>query len=139
MPIQPVGAGDVEGEVVLDAKYADGLSDLDGFSHAYLIYVFHKAGAPKLRVTPYLDKLPRGVFATRSPLRPNPIGLSIVEIGGISGNRMRIRGVDILDGTPLLDIKPYLPQFDHRENASTGWMRAARETIENIRSDKRFT
>ncbi len=138
MPIQPRGARDVEGSVHVREEFAEGLRDLDGFSHIYLLYHFHKAGEPRLTVVPFLDTTPRGVFATRSPLRPNPIGLSIVEVVRIEGTTIVIKGVDILDGTPLLDIKPYIPAFDAVENAASGWMTARPEDVEKTRSDDRF-
>jgi tRNA-Thr(GGU) m(6)t(6)A37 methyltransferase TsaA len=138
MPIQPSGAGDVEGEVVLDEKYAEGLKDLDGFSHIYLIFHFHKVRRTELSVVPYMDTVKRGVFATRSPLRPSHIGLSIVELVSVDGNRLKVRGLDILDGTPLLDIKPFIPNFDNRENARSGWQKASKDEINRKRSDDRF-
>ncbi len=138
MPIQPRGARDVEGSVHVREEFAEGLRDLDGFSHIYLLYHFHKAGEPRLTVVPFLDTTPRGVFATRSPLRPNPIGISIVEVVRIEGATIVIKGVDILDGTPLLDIKPYIPAFDAVEHAASGWMTARPEDVEKTRSDDRF-
>jgi len=138
MPIQPAGARDIEGSVVIDEALATGLQDLQQFSHIYLIYRFHQAARTELRVTPFMDSTPRGVFATRSPLRPSHIGLSIVELLSVEGNRLRVRGVDILDGTPLLDIKPYIPQFDHRPDANSGWMTASTDAVAQARSDKRF-
>jgi len=138
MPIQPVGARDVEGEVIVDEAYQDGLKDLEGFSHIYLIYFFHKADKTNLHVVPYLDTEERGVFATRSPLRPSHIGLSLVELIAVNGNRLTFRGVDMLDGTPLLDIKPYIPKFETGDSVRTGWMQSHSETIEKKRSDKRF-
>ncbi|MFP3867884.1 MAG: tRNA (N6-threonylcarbamoyladenosine(37)-N6)-methyltransferase TrmO [Desulfobacteraceae bacterium] len=139
MPIQPVGAQDVEGEVIVEERFQAGLKDLKGFSHIYLIYHFHQAIRTELEVLPYMDTEKRGVFATRSPLRPSHLGLSIVELLGIEGNRLKIRGVDILDGTPLLDIKPYILHFDHREGATSGWMKSSREDVEGRRSDDRFS
>lgn len=138
MPIQPVGAREVEGSVVLRPEFAPGLRDLDGFSHIYLIYHFHKAGNAKLEVVPYLDSQARGVFATRSPLRPGRLGMSIVEVLRVEDNVVFLRGVDVLDGTPLLDIKPYIPQFDQRENVRTGWMCKDRADVASARSDNRF-
>jgi tRNA-Thr(GGU) m(6)t(6)A37 methyltransferase TsaA len=138
MPIQPAGARDVRGTAIVEAVHAAGLEDLEGFSHIYLIYHFHRAQRTELQVVPFLDDRKRGVFATRSPLRPGHIGLSIVELCARDGNRLEIRGVDILDGTPLLDIKPYMPQFDRYDQASSGWMQASREAIARKRSDDRF-
>jgi tRNA-Thr(GGU) m(6)t(6)A37 methyltransferase TsaA len=139
MPIQPAGAGEVLGEVILRPELAEGLKDLDGFSHIYLIYHFHKAGPSKLTVIPFMDKEPRGVFATRSPVRPSKLGLSIVELVAIENNRLTVRGADILDGTPLIDIKPYIEAFDCPENPACGWMTADRNEVGKKRSDDRFT
>jgi len=138
MPIQPVGAMDVEGVVEIEPQYEEGLKDLDGFSHIYLLYHFHQAPKVKLRVTPYMDTMEHGVFATRSPLRPSHLGMSVVELLSVEGSTLRIRGVDILDGTPVIDVKPYLPQFDMRENVRTGWMQKDGSTVAAARSDKRF-
>jgi tRNA-Thr(GGU) m(6)t(6)A37 methyltransferase TsaA len=138
MPIQPAGARDIEGSVEIDPALTAGLQDLQQFSHIYLIYSFHQASRTELQVMPFMDSTPRGVFATRSPLRPSHIGLSIVELRGVEGNRLRVRGVDILDGTPLLDIKPYIPKFDYRENANNGWLSAPAEAVARARSDDRF-
>jgi len=139
MPIQPGGAEDVQGRVIVDEAFAAGLKDLEGFSHIYLIYEFHKAPRTELLVTPFMDDQKRGVFSTRSPLRPNPIGISIVRLEKVEGNELFVQGVDILDGTPLLDIKPYIHKFDHVENSTTGWMKAGRDEIRKKRSDNRFT
>ena len=138
MPIQPRGGDDIEGEVSVDPLYADGLADLDGFSHIYLIYHFHKARRTELRVTPFMDTCVRGVFSTRSPLRPNHIGLSIVELLGVKENRLIIRGIDVLDGTPLLDIKPYISQFDRVEASRSGWFCGDEHDVAVKRSDSRF-
>ncbi|MDB4304266.1 tRNA (N6-threonylcarbamoyladenosine(37)-N6)-methyltransferase TrmO [Desulfosarcina sp.] len=138
MPIQSVGAQDAEGTVVLEERYAEGLKDIEGFNYIYLIYYFHKASRGALHVTPFMDTEKRGVFATRSPLRPSHIGFSIVELIGVKENVLRIRGCDILDDTPLLDIKPYIPRFDIRNDAKTGWMKAMDKDIKGMRSDDRF-
>ncbi|NLX19298.1 MAG: tRNA (N6-threonylcarbamoyladenosine(37)-N6)-methyltransferase TrmO [Desulfobulbus sp.] len=138
MPIQPKGATEFRGTVVLEEQYTDGLQDLAGFSHIYLIYSFHKATRTELLVTPFLDQFTRGVFATRSPLRPNHIGLSIVQLESIDGNTLYIKGVDILDGTPLLDIKPYVEKFDAVRNSRSGWMQASEDEVRKKRSDSRF-
>jgi tRNA-Thr(GGU) m(6)t(6)A37 methyltransferase TsaA len=138
MPIQPVGASNVEGEVVVDQRFAEGLKDLEGFSHIYLLYHFHKAKRTELQVIPYMDTEERGVFATRSPLRPAHIGISIVELLGVEGHRLKVRGLDVLDGTPLIDIKPYIPHFDHQRNATSGWMKSRAHHVEAKRSDNRF-
>jgi tRNA (adenine37-N6)-methyltransferase len=138
MPIQPKGAKGIKGHILVKEEYTDGLKDLDGFSHLYLLYHFHQAGRMELIVTPFMDKNPRGVFATRSPLRPNHIGLSIVHLTTITGNRLDICDVDILDGTPLLDIKPYIHNFDAVADSTSGWMTASEQAVAAKRSDSRF-
>jgi len=138
MPIQPKGAKDTIGTIEVDEKYQNGLQDLGGFSHIYLLYNFHKAERTDLIVTPFMDTTPRGVFSTRSPLRPNHIGLSIVELVGVEKNLIKVRGIDILNGTPLLDIKPYIEQFDAVQNSLSGWMKGSTADVEKKRSDKRF-
>ena len=120
-PIQPLYAGGCRGRAELRPEFAAGLDDLTGFSHAYLIYHLHRAGAPRLRVKPFLQDVERGVFATRAPDRPNPIGLSLVRLVGREGNILHLDGVDVLDGTPLLDIKPFAPRYDAVENPRGGW------------------
>lgn len=120
-PIQPVYAKGCKGLVELFADYVEGLEDLDGFSHIYLIFHFNKAGPVQLTVKPFLQDIARGVFSTRAPCRPNGIGLSIVELVGREGNVLFLDGVDILDGTPLLDIKPYSAKFDRLDNTRNGW------------------
>ena len=138
MPIQPKGAREVEGQVVVKPEFAEGLKDLDGFSHLYLIYVFHKAPRTSLTVVPFMDTEPRGIFSTRSPLRPNHIGLSIVELVEVRDNVVRIKGADVLDDTPLLDIKPYIEPFEYVLESRSGWMKAGRKEVEDKRSDGRF-
>ncbi len=138
MPIQSKGASEVEGYVLVDKKYIDGLQDLEGFSHIYLLYSFHKATRTELLVTPFLDKQTRGVFSTRSPLRPNHIGISIVKLKRVEGNKIIVAGIDILDGTPLLDIKPYIEKFDAVKESTSGWLQANDEEISKKRSDNRF-
>lgn len=120
-PIQPVYARGCPGRVELFPEYADGLRDLEGFSHLHLIYHFHKADPAQLLVRPFTHPEQRGVFATRHPARPNSIGLSIVRLVRIDGLFLYLEDVDILDGTPLLDIKPFIPRFDWVENATPGW------------------
>jgi len=138
MPIQPTGAAGIRGTVEVLAEYADGLKDLEGFSHLILLYHFHRAKKARLTVTPFLDTEPRGLFATRAPSRPNPIGLSVVKLLRVEGKTLLIENVDIVDGTPLLDIKPYVPEFDHGEGARIGWLAAARYKIGETRADSRF-
>lgn len=138
MPIQPKGAEEVMGRVELNPGLVEGLQDLDGFSHVYLIYRFHKAERTDLKVVPFMDTVERGIYSTRSPLRPNHIGISIVEITGVENNIVHLRGVDVLDNTPLLDIKPYIDAFDYVENSRCGWMTRSREEVAGKRSDDRF-
>jgi len=139
MPIQPASAIGVRGTVDVFEPFAAGLRDLDGFSHIILLYHFHRAGPWQPLVTPFLDREPRGVFATRAPTRPNPIGLSVVRLLGVEGNVLQVENVDIVDGTPLLDIKPYVPEFDYYQVAGTGWLAAAGGQVREKRSDDRFT
>lgn len=109
------------GQVYVFPEFGEGLEDLEGFSYIYLVYVFHKSTSYSLRVQPFLDDRLHGLFATRHPCRPNPIGLSVVQLLWRKGNTLEIKGVDVLDGTPLLDIKPYVPDFDVRVDARSGW------------------
>jgi tRNA-Thr(GGU) m(6)t(6)A37 methyltransferase TsaA len=138
MPIQPTGAAGVEGTVELLEEFKDGLTDLDGFSHIILLYHFHRSSDFKLNVVPFMDSEPRGLFSTRAPNRPNPIGLSIVQLDRIEGNILHISNIDVLDSTPLLDIKPYIPEFDAQDNVSTGWFKQPLGTVSQYRSDERF-
>jgi tRNA-Thr(GGU) m(6)t(6)A37 methyltransferase TsaA len=138
MPIQPTGAAGVTGTIELLEEFKDGLTDLDGFSHIILLYHFHRSEEFKLKVVPFMDTEPRGLFSTRAPNRPNAIGLSIVQLERVEKNILHIKNVDVLDGTPLLDVKPYIPEFDAQENVSTGWFKQTRETVYNYRSDERF-
>jgi len=109
------------GQVEVYPAYVAGLRDLDGFSHIILLYAFHRSDDYALSVTPFLDDQERGLFATRYPARPNPIGLSIVRLLAIRDQVLEIEGADMLDGTPLLDIKPYVPDFDAQTEVRTGW------------------
>jgi len=138
VPIQPTAASGIRGTVEVLPAFVAGLQDLSGFSHIILLYHFHLATQVRLTVIPFLDDEPRGLFATRAPSRPNPIGLSIVRLLGIEGNVLHIENVDIVDGTPLLDIKPYVPAFDHNEGGRTGWLEMKREGVTEKRSDDRF-
>ncbi len=132
-PIQPVYARGAKGQAEILPEYLDGLRDLEGFSHVCLIYWFHKASSPRLIVKPFLDDTPRGVFATRASCRPNPIGFSVVRLVRREENVLHLEDMDILDGTPLLDIKPYITRFDYRENARCGWQDNVDERIAQIR------
>jgi len=138
MPIQPTGATNVRGMVEVFPELTEGLRDLEGFSHIILLYHFHMVREHKLVVVPFLDSSPRGIFATRAPKRPNPIGLSVVKLVSIEDNQLHIEGVDILDGTPLLDIKPYVPEFDAPMVNRIGWMEAVKGKVKDKRSDSRF-
>jgi len=139
MPIQPTGGQGVRGRIRVFEEYVEGLQDLNGFSHIILIYHFHLTRETRLVVTPFLDTTPRGVFATRSPNHPNPIGLSIVRLLEVKVNTLEIEDLDIVNGTPLLDIKPYVPAFDHRQPERLGWLAKAGEGVGRVRADKRFT
>jgi tRNA-Thr(GGU) m(6)t(6)A37 methyltransferase TsaA len=138
MPIQPAGAPGIQGTVELFPEYREGLQDLEGFSHLILLYHFHRSQGFDLRVIPFLDRQPRGLFATRAPKRPNPIGLSVVKLLGIQGGTLHIENIDIVDGTPLLDIKPYIPEFDGPAAVRTGWLEATGNTVAQRKSDTRF-
>ena len=138
MPIQPSGAAGVKGTVEVLPEYAEGLQDLDGFSHVILRYLFDCSVGSELKVVPFMDTTPRGLFATRAPKRPNPIGLSVVRLERIVGRILHIDGVDILNETPLLDIKPYVPAFDAPPECRTGWLEDVGETVREKRSDDRF-
>jgi tRNA-Thr(GGU) m(6)t(6)A37 methyltransferase TsaA len=138
MPIQPSGSSSAQGRVEIMPKFAEGLKDLDGFSHVILLYHFHRVKDSTLTVTPFMDSRPRGVFSTRAPKRPNPIGFSVVKLLEVDGNVLHIDNVDILDGTPLLDIKPYAPLFDQYAADRTGWLEGSTESVQEKKSDRRF-
>ena len=138
MPIQPTGAASAPGTVEILPEYQQGLKDLEGFSHIILIYHLHAAQRGPLMVTPFLDSQPRGIFATRAPTRPNPIGISIVRLVKIEGCTLFIEALDILDGTPLLDIKPYVPAFDGHPEAHAGWLDSVQSKLNQTQSDDRF-
>jgi len=109
------------GKVEVYAEFAGGLKDIEALSHIYVLYAFHESQGYQLQVKPFLDDREHGVFATRYPYRPNPIGFSIFRLLSRDGNILTVEGVDVLDETPLLDIKPYVPDFDHREEVRAGW------------------
>jgi tRNA-Thr(GGU) m(6)t(6)A37 methyltransferase TsaA len=140
MPIQPIGARGIRGEIHLNKEYKDGLKDLEGFSHIILIYHLHLSKDYLLEVKPFLDTQKRGVFATRAPKRPNPIGISVVRLNKIFGSTIFISDVDIVDGTPLLDIKPYVPHFDKQEDdeITIGWFESKYHEAVDKKSDRRF-
>ena len=138
MPIQPTGASGIKGTIEVLDRFQKGLEDLDGFSHIILLYYFHRSQGFNLIVEPFLDTQPRGLFATRAPKRPNGIGLSVVQLDQIEDRVLHIQNVDILDGTPLLDIKPYVPEFDAQTAVRTGWYEKSKKTVSSRRSDHRF-
>ena len=138
MPIQPTGAKGIAGTIEIYPEFTEGLKDLEGFSHIILIYHFHLSKGYSLKVTPFMDENLRGVFATRAPKRPNPIGISVVKLRKIEGNILNIEDVDIIDCTPLLDIKPYVPEFDVQEIEKIGWLSQKAEKVHKFKSDERF-
>ena len=138
VPIQAAISKGIKGTVEVVRRYVEGLKDLEGFSHIILIVHFHKSKAYSLLVKPYLDENLRGLFSTRAPSRPNPIGISIVRLTRIEDNILYIEDLDIIDGTPLLDIKPYVPNFDQRKKVRIGWLRNKIERISIISDDGRF-
>ena len=137
-PIQPTAAKGVKGTVEVFPKYVEGLKDINGFSHIILIYHFHLAKRVSLKVRPYMDDNPRGIFATRAPPRPNSIGFSIVRLIKVEGNILHIQDVDIGDETPLLDIKPYVPEFDLRKVDKTGWIKNSVGQLHKAKDNGRF-
>ncbi len=137
-PIQSVSAQNAEGVVEVFPEYAAGLEDIDGFSHIILIYHFHLCKRFSLMVKPFLDNPSHGVFACRAPARPNPIGISIVRLTRVEKERLYIQDVDIVDGTPLLDIKPYVPEFDNREADRKGWLEGNLGKLYETKDDGRF-
>jgi tRNA-Thr(GGU) m(6)t(6)A37 methyltransferase TsaA len=138
MPVQPSGYASSPGHVEIYPQFEEGLIDLDGFSHLILLYHLHEVKRVNLTVIPFLDREAHGVFATRAPTRPNPIGLSIVKLIRIEANVVHLANLDILDQTPLLDIKPYVPEFDHHDNVRIGWLAKAKAEIKGKKSDDRF-
>jgi tRNA-Thr(GGU) m(6)t(6)A37 methyltransferase TsaA len=137
-PIQPKAGKGIKGWVEIFPKYAAGLKDIEGFSHIILVYHFHLSREFKLKVKPYLDDRLHGIFATRSPSRPNPVGISIVRLDKVEGKKLFIRDMDMVDGTPLLDIKPYVPEFDKREKIKIGWLKKKMNRLDKIKDDGRF-
>jgi tRNA-Thr(GGU) m(6)t(6)A37 methyltransferase TsaA len=137
-PIQSAAAQDAQGVVEVFPEYAEGLKDIDGFSHIILVYHFHLSRRFSLIVKPFLDNPSHGVFACRAPARPNPIGISVVRLIKVERERLYIRDVDIVDGTPLLDIKPYVPEFDKRETEKKGWLEGNLGKLHQMKDDGRF-
>lgn len=137
-PIQPGGAQGINGTVDVFPQYLEGLKDLQGFSHIILIYHFHLSGEAHLTVKPYMDTESHGVFAMRGPSRPNSIGISVVRLVEVEGQTLHIQDVDIVDGTPLLDIKPYVPEFDIRDVERIGWLEKNVHKLPESKDDGRF-
>ena len=142
-PIQPAGAKGATGTVEVFPDYQEGLQDLDGFSHIILIYHLHQAGKARLKSKPFMDDAEHGIFAIRGPNRPNPIGISVVNLDRVethgSASILHIRNLDILEGTPLLDIKPYVPDFDSPETSRIGWLEKNIHKLADTKADRRFT
>lgn len=139
MPIQPCGAKGIQGIIELDPDFVAGLIDLDGFSHVILLYHFHRVKGYKLYVVPFMDDKPHGIFATRAPARPNAIGISIVRVQRIEDDLIYFDGADMVDGTPLIDIKPFYPMYDNQLNVKSGWLDGKDGLdITKIKSDARF-
>lgn len=137
-PIQASASENSRGTIEVFPEFTEGLEGLEGFSHIWLFYHFHLPGKAVLKVKPFLDELEHGVFATRAPRRPNQLGASIVRLERIEGNVLHILDLDILDNTPLIDIKPYVPAFDNREDALTGWMEGKLSGLQYRKDDGRF-
>ena len=138
MPVQSISATGTPGTIELDSRLEDGLMDLPAFSHLILVTHLHLVNGYALQVVPFLDDRRHGIFATRSPRRPNPIGLSIVRLVGITGSTLHIEDVDVVDGTPLLDLKPFVPAIDNRETQQIGWFAERLDRLPTARADDRF-
>jgi len=138
MPIQSSGALRIKGTVEVFTEYCAGLKDIDGFSHIILVYHFHLSKGYALEVKPFLEEETHGIFAVRAPARPNPIGISVVRLVRVEDNILHIEDVDIVDGTPLLDIKPYVPDFDWRRVERIGWLADKSQRVNKHKSDNRF-
>jgi len=139
MPIQPIAAEGIYGTIELLSEFVDGLKDIEGFSHLTLIYQFHKIDGYKLRAIPFMDTEEHGIFASKAPKRPNAIGISTVKLIKVEGNILHIEQVDMLDGTPLIDIKPFYPRYDNRFDVKIGWLEKSKDMpLEKLRSDERF-
>lgn len=138
MPIQTAGAPDEPGRIEVLPEFATGLKDIEGFEYLILLTHMHRASKELLEVVPFLDTETHGVFATRAPARPNRIGLSIVRLVSVEGCTLHFTGNDMLDQTPVLDIKPYVPRFDARETDRVGWFAARLDQLPAVRSDDRM-
>lgn len=139
MPIQPSGAEGLVGEIVIDEGFLPGLRDLEGFSHLILIYYLHRMEGQSLEVKPFLDSETHGIFATRSPRRPNHLGLSVVRLLSVEDRVIHFANPDMLDGTPLLDIKPYVAEFDRKDPEREGWFSGKSRNARSLKSDNRFS
>jgi tRNA-Thr(GGU) m(6)t(6)A37 methyltransferase TsaA len=137
-PIQPGAAAGIEGTIEVFQEYSEGLKDLEGFSHIILVYHFHRVRNTSLEIIPFMDDKKHGIFSTRAPNRPNPIGISVVRLTGIEGNILHVKNLDILDGTPLLDIKPYIPEFDLQAVDGKGWLENNIGKLPSSKDDGRF-
>jgi tRNA-Thr(GGU) m(6)t(6)A37 methyltransferase TsaA len=139
MPIQPIAADGIRGTIELKPELTKGLKDLEGFSHITLIYHFHKIDGYMLQVVPFMDVQKRGIFACKAPKRPNAIGISTVKLIRIEENILIVEQVDMLDGSPLIDIKPFYPKYDNRENVTAGWLEKTGELAKDkLFADDRF-
>jgi tRNA (adenine37-N6)-methyltransferase len=138
MPIQPSGAIGVRGSITILPEYLEGLVDLEGFSRVFVLYHLHEISGHELTVMPFLDTEYHGIFATRSPKRPNPVGLSVMALLGVEGNTLLLENVDVLDATPVIDIKPYVPDFDVWPAERMGWFDGKSSNAIHHRSDERF-
>jgi tRNA-Thr(GGU) m(6)t(6)A37 methyltransferase TsaA len=128
----------VEGVLEIEPEFGEGLRDLDGFSHVIVLWHMHLMTGHALTVVPFLDDASHGIFATRSPKRPNPIGLSVYRLLRVDGNRVSVADVDAVDGSPLLDIKPYVPAFDVHDAERIGWFANRLDSADTARADSRF-
>jgi len=137
-PIQPIAAQGIDGTVEVFQNYIEGLEGVKGFSHVILVYHFHLSKKSQLKVMPFMDDQKHGVFSTRAPNRPNQIGISVVRLTEIEGNILHVKDLDIVDGTPLLDIKPYVPEFDIRDAKKIGWLKNNISKLPTSKDDGRF-
>ncbi|MCD6232094.1 tRNA (N6-threonylcarbamoyladenosine(37)-N6)-methyltransferase TrmO [Candidatus Aerophobetes bacterium] len=138
VPIQPIAGEGVKGTVEVFPEYTEGLKDIEKFSHIILIYHFHLSQKSSLKVKPYMDDQVHGVFATRAPSRPNHIGISVVHLIKVEGEKLYIKDLDIIDNTPLLDIKPYVPEFDVRQVKKIGWLKKNVDKLPKTKDNGRF-
>ncbi|MGE4298557.1 MAG: tRNA (N6-threonylcarbamoyladenosine(37)-N6)-methyltransferase TrmO [Desulfovibrionaceae bacterium] len=138
MPIQPSGARGIKGSIAILPEYWPAFADLDGFSHVIVLYHFHEVRGFDMTVTPFLDNAAHGLFATRTPKRPNPIGLSVMRLLAVRDGVLELENVDVLHGTPVLDVKPYVPDFDVWPADRIGWMAGKSSNVASHRSDGRF-